>query len=418
LTTALIFFLSYGAIIAFKTKKSQMLWLGIAAGMLVGHITLRDIVHDVNWNVMGIFAGTLLLAESFLLSGVPAAVAAYLVRRSSNTGTAFLYVCLLSSFLSIFIENVAVVLIVAPIALSIAKKAKVSPVAVIIGIAIASNLQGTATLIGDPPSMILANFKRMNFNDFFFYKGRLGIFFAVEAGAVVSMAILYLFFRRKRSAVSVEEPEEIRSYLPTVLIAAMIVGLSFSSLFDPDFKWFGGSLCMVLGIACTLSGWTSAEEKKGLLRRYDLPTTAFLAGVFVMVGMLERTGVIDTFADFMGSHIGSNPLSAFLIIVWGSVAFSAFVDNVPYITTMVPVVQRISTGIAGGDELLVFGLLIGACLGGNITPVGASANVVSTGLLRRAGHRISFGRFVTIGLPFTLAATLVGSLVIYLVWGH
>jgi len=104
--------------------------------------------------------------------------------------------------------------------------------------------------------------------------------------------------------------------------------------------------------------------------------------------------------------------------VWGSVAFSAFVDNVPYITTMVPVVQRISTGIAGGDELLVFGLLIGACLGGNIAPVGASANVVSTGLLRRAGHRISFGRFVTIGLPFTLAATLVGSLVIYLVWGH
>lgn len=415
---AAIFSFSYIALLAFKRKKSQILWSGIGLAIVLGLISARDIVADINWNVMGIFVGTLLLAEFFILSGVPNVVAGYLISRSSNVGIAFLYVCIFSSVLSAFIENVATVLIIAPVAFELARKIKASPVPVIIGVAVASNLQGTATLIGDPPSMILANYQNMNFNDFIFYHGEPGIFFAVEAGAVASMAVLYLFFRRFTAPVPSRRGERVKSYLPSFLLAAMIGALALSSLVDPQFRWFGGASCMVLAAVCFASArFASGREKLSLLRLYDWHTTAFLAGVFVMVGMLERTGVIAAVARTLGDHLGTNQTLAFLVIVWASVAFSAFVDNVPYVTAMIPVVQLLSRDMGASTELLVFGLLIGACLGGNITPVGASANVVAAGLLRKSGNTVSLGRFVSIGLPFTVAATAAGSLVLYLIWG-
>ncbi len=417
LTAAIIFFASYCLLVIFRSWKSRILWIGIAAGMIAGLVAAEDIIHDINWNVMGIFAGTLFLAEFFIISGVPAAIASFLVRKSANSGIAFLYVCVLSSVLSAFIENVAVVLIVAPIALDIARKVKVSPIPVLIGIAVASNLQGTATLIGDPPSMILANFQKMNFNDFFVYRGEPGIFFAVEAGAIISMAILYLFFRKRSRRIEFEQKEKVNTFVPTLLITIMVIGLALSSLIDPDFEWFGGTLCLALAVVCLVVNGSKPGRTAYIIRRFDWSTTAFLAGVFVIVGMLERTGLITGLAAFIGSHIGSSRPIAFLVIVWGSVAFSAFIDNVPYITAMIPVVQAMARSMGGGEELLVFGLLIGACLGGNITPVGASANVVSVGILRKQGYPVSFGKFVKVGLPFTIAATLAGSAVIYLVWG-
>lgn len=416
LIAAVIFCVSYTGIVLFKTAKSQILWVGIGAGIVFGLVSSHDIVHDINWNVMGIFVGTLVLAEFFVLSRIPDAIAVFLVRRSSNVGAAFMYVCIFSSFLSIFIENVAVVLIVAPIAIGLARKINVSPVPVIIGIAICSNLQGTATLIGDPPSMILANYQRMNFNDFFFYQGKPSIFFAVQAGAIGSLLILYLIFRKYRRTVDFSGMVMVRSYIPLVLLIAMILGLAMASLVDPGFRWFGGFICVLMATVIFFTSAADWGEKRQILRWFDWATTFFLAGVFVMVGMLERAGLIASFANILANGVGNNPAVAFGIIVWGSVAFSAFVDNVPYITAMIPVVQHVSRGMGLEPELLVFGLLIGACLGGNITPVGASANVVSTGILRKHGHLVSFGEFMKIGLPFTAAATALGMAVIYWIW--
>ena len=149
---------------------------------------------------------------------------------------------------------------------------------------------------------------------------------------------------------------------------------------------------------------------------FDWGTTAFLAGVFVIVGMLESKGVLDVMASFLGDHIPHNPFVAFSVIVWVSIAFSAFIDNVPYLTAMIPVVQRLSESLGVGLELLVFGLLIGASLGGNITPIGAAANIVAVGSLKKQDIHVSFSEFARIGLPFTVIATLVGSLFIYFVW--
>jgi Na+/H+ antiporter NhaD/arsenite permease-like protein len=416
IAASVIFVLCYAAIVRFKSWKSHVLWAGIGAGIILGLISTRNIFEDVNWNVMGIFAGTLVLADFFIVSRVPEAIASFLVRRSSNVGSAFLSVCLFASFLSVFIENVAVVLIVAPIAIELARKIDVSPVPVMIGIAIASNLQGTATLIGDPPSMILANFQKMNFNDFFVYHGKPGIFFAVEAGAVGSLGILFLIFKKYRKRLDFAGRAEVESFIPAAFLVIMVAGLAAASLVDPDFRWFGGAVCMVLAVVILLTPCADRNEKRSVMRRFDWGTTAFLAGVFVMVGMLERAGVIERVAAFLGAHLGGNPAVAFAVIVWGSVIFSAFIDNVPYITTMIPVVQKLSASMNLAPELLLFGLLIGACLGGNITPVGASANVVATGILKKNGHVISFGEFMKIGVPFTIVATAIGMAFIYAVW--
>lgn len=417
LQAGIIFLVCYAALVVFKHFKTQILWVGIAVGLIAGLISTRNIFHDINWNVMGIFVGTLVLAEYFIISRVPSSLASFMVGRSSTVGGAFLSVCILSSVLSVFIENVAVVLIVAPIAFILARRINASPVPALIGIAIASNLQGTATLIGDPPSMILANYQRMNFNDFFIYHGKMGIFFAVQMGAVGSFLFLYYYFRRYKGATEFAKREKIRSYVPTLFIALMIAALAMSSLVDPDFRWFGGVAAISCAFLCMIfSRFATVPESRDILIRYDWSTTLFLAGVFVMVGMLDRSGVIGSFAHFLGQHLGTSPLVAFIAVVWGSVAFSAFVDNVPYLTAMIPVVQTMSNEMGVNIELLVFGLLIGACLGGNITPVGASANVVATGMLKKNGYVISFGDFVKIGLPFTLIATLLGSAFIYFVW--
>lgn len=412
-----IFVLAYAGIVAFKRHKSQIVWGAIGLGVLLGLVRGPDVLHDINWNVMGIFAGTLLISEYFILSRVPDAVSYALVRRTHTVGTAYLVVCVIASVLSIFIENVAVVLIVAPIMLGIAKRIGVSPVPGMIGIAICSNLQGTATLIGDPPSMILGTYMRMNFADFFFYHGKPGIFFAVQVGAAGALLFLRWLFGRFRNAIAYAGEIQIRSMVPTACLVVMVIALSFGSLVDPEFLWFGGTVCMALAILCIpLSRFAHKPEHEWVLKHYDWDTTFFLAGIFVIVGMLERAGVIEGLAAFLAGGIGADPLVAFCVVVGGSVALSAFIDNVPFVTAMIPAVQLLAEQLGIGTELLVFGLLIGASVGGNVTPIGASANIVAVALLKKQDIHVSFREFVKVGLPFTIIATILASAFIYLVW--
>jgi Na+/H+ antiporter NhaD/arsenite permease-like protein len=327
----------------------------------------------------------------------------------------------LAGILSAFVENVATVLILAPIAVEMANRLKVSPVPFLISIAVSSNLQGTATLIGDPPSMILAAHMKLNFNDFFWLRGRPGIFFAVEIGALASMVVLWLMFRKYNQPVKEPEPVEVKSWTPTYLLSGMIVALALSPLLDPEFLFLAGAVCMAFGIVARL--WErkfSSESKmryvRATLRKIDWDTTLFLIGIFVFVGVLSRAGVIEMMAEAAQGLIGSNVFFGFALIVWFSVLLSAFVDNVPYITAMLPVSTILAERMSISPYLFPFGLLIGSCLGGNITPIGAAANIVAVGYLARCGHKTSFIDFARIGLPFTLAATAAGSAFLWLVW--
>jgi len=403
-----VFILVYAYLILFKRRRALAIWIGIAVVVTAGVINPAQAVTKVHWNVIGIFAGTLVVAEFFTRSRVPAFLADYLVGRSKSVGSAMLRVCIMSGLLSIFIENVAVVLIIAPIALEMVKKLNASPVPVIIGIAVASNLQGTVTLIGDPPSMILAGHLSMNFNDFFLYHGKPGLFFAVELSAVASFVVLFAFFRKFVQPVNAPGGEKVLSWTPTILLALMVVGLALAPLGDPGFKWLSGTICMAAAAASLVWGLVrmGMRETGALLKRY----------VFVLVFAFKEVGLIDAMTELLIGILGENLLLNFIFIIIFSVTFSAFIDNVPYITVMIPVVYEMGRSFLGSEYLLVFGLLIGTCMGGNITPVGAAANIVSVGVLRKEGYPISFWTFIRIGLPYTIAATAAGALFIWFVW--
>jgi Na+/H+ antiporter NhaD/arsenite permease-like protein len=339
----------------------------------------------------------MVLSGLFIFSGVPAHLATKLVDRSKTVGLALLAVCLLAGFISSFVENVATVLIVAPIAFEVAKKLKANPVPFLIGIAVSANLQGCATMIGDSPSIILALSSGMNFMDFFWMKGRPGITFAVELGAVAAFFVLYLLFRKYRQPVVQIEEAKVRTWFPTCLLGLMLLSLAASSFIKDKPAYTIAFICLfyaAVGLA-----WHEIKHKESisLIRDLDWHTFFFLIGIFILVGSLTYAGII-------------NDIAHFITVISRQDKFIAF--------TVIPVAKIVASSLGVAPELFLFGLLIGASLGGNITPIGASANVVAVGLLRKKGFQVSFGDFLKIGLPFTLSAVGVAYIFLWLVWGR
>ncbi len=414
-----IFALAYLFFIFLPHRRTLVAIMAAFALIVFRVMTFQDAFWAVNWNVMGIFVGTLFVANAFMESRLPAYLAEIIVNRSKNTAISILLICAMTGFISAFVENVATVLIVAPIALSLAKKLNMNPVKMLIAIAVSSNLQGTATLIGDPPSMLLGGYAGMNFMDFFFYQGRMSIFFAVQAGALVSFIVLYYIFRDQKKRVKLEVSEQVRSWVPTVILVVLIVSLALSSFLDRGFSYMAGILCMVFGLACAV--WELIVYQKCFfknIKSLDWETTFFLAGVFVLVGGVTQTGWIDAISGVLFHWVGTNVFLAYTLIVFVSVFASAFVDNVPFLAAMLPVAVSMSDKLHINPSLLLFGLLIGASLGGNITPIGASANIVACGLLKKHGHAVSFKEFFKIGFPFTLAAVFAAYIFVWVVWGR
>ena len=440
MTIPVIFSVSFVLVyiyIAFGSRfRGAVVWAG--AGIAVGvaaifglSVDIAALMHMVNWNVLLIFSGILFTAEVLIDAGVPAHLAGRIIAMSKNYGWAALLICGLSSVISIFVENVATVMIVAPIALEVSKRHKANPVILLIGIAIASNLQGTGTLVGDPPSMILAASENMGFNDFFVMNGKPGIFWAVQLGAVASFFILYHFLGRDKGDVPKVPIPPVASWIPAWILAGVIIGLAGISFFSPGIHLTAGLLCMGGGLL-SLVWYAFFRRKRGhlfqncvdrktrhVVKAFDLDTLFLLAGIFFMVAALDHYGVMEQVGEFLAGIAGGNPLTAYLIIVTGSLIFSAFVDNVPFVTAMIPVTHAIAASMGHGNSehlYLTFGLLIGSCLGGNISPVGAAANIVSVSILRKNGYKVSFWEFVRVGLPVTLVATAAGAAFIWFVW--
>ncbi|HBG25695.1 MAG: hypothetical protein A2Y10_20550 [Planctomycetes bacterium GWF2_41_51] len=417
-TLAIILFIAaYVLFVLLPTKRTI---IAVATSLLViicGVISFKQAFSAINWNVMGIFVGTLAIADVFMQSRVPAWLAEVIVNKAKSTCWAILFICALTGFISAFVENVATVLIVAPIAMALAKKLQLNPMNMMIGIVISSNLQGAATLIGDPPSMLLGGYAKMTFGDFIFYHGRPSIFFAVEIGALASLVVLYFIFRHLRQKTQIVAVEKVKSWVPTILLVVLIVALALSSFFDTGFSFLAGIICMIFGIAALV--WEKFVNKSPIIkgiRSLDWDTTLFLMGIFILVGSVTATGWIEKIAGGLSSVVGQNIFFGYTLLVFISVFVSAFVDNVPFLAAMLPVAMSMATKLNINPSLFLFGLLIGASLGGNITPIGASANIVGCGLLKKEGYNVRFRDFVKIGLPFTLAAVGAAYLFVWFVW--
>jgi Na+/H+ antiporter NhaD/arsenite permease-like protein len=367
-----------------------------------------------------IYLGSMIIAALFIYSRVPARIADTIVMHSKNTGLAIVAILAMTGIISIFVENVATVLVMAPIALALCKKLKLNPTFFMIGLAVMSNLEGTATLVGDPPSMIFASFAGYNFNDFFVHDGRLSIFFIVQMGMIAGCAFFYFFFTKAGKNKIELEKEPVVSWFPLVLLLAMIFGLAAVSFIHTSFEYLSGLFVLALGIVGLV--WYRFLQRKStaetitLAKELDWETIFFLIGIFVVIGAIRETGLLDDFAHFLSGLTNGSVIAGFIVIFLVSIVISGFVDNVPYIIAMLPVAAGMAQAIGVRNELYMFALLVGSCLGGNLTPFGASANIVSMGILKKEGYPMKFSGWLKVGVPFTVITTLAAAVLLWLLW--
>lgn len=414
-----LFVLMYVGIIALP-KIKMYLALGVAAVFVIlGILPLSQLGGAVNWNALMMITGTMMIVYYFIESQMPNRIADVLLGKAPNVMWVTILMSLFSGVVSAFIDNVATVLMVAPVGIAVCKKLNISPVAMILSIAVSSNLQGAATLVGDTTSIMLGAYAGMDFNSFFWMLGRPGMFFAVELGALATVPIMMFLFRKDRQPVHAGAPTPVTDYIPTVTLILVVVLLIAASFVPNKPETTNGLLCMglalvtaVLELVRTKSLRSAAEAVKSV----DYETLLLLLGLFCVIAGVSQVGIIDDFAAWIVKVGGSNLFLLYTMIVWGSVLISAFVDNIPYVATMLPVLSVVTAQLGVEPYLLYFGLLSGATLGGNLTPVGASANITATGLLRKQGYESGFKDFARIGIPFTLTAVMVGYLFIWVFW--
>lgn len=433
-----LFVLFYILMLAVQQYRPWVALGGAGAFLLLGKLgvydfTLADAARAVDFNVLLMMAGMMGTVFLFIQSKMPARLAEELIAHVPDVRWAVSVLALLAGFISAFVDNVATVLMVAPVGLAIARRLKRSPVPVLIAIAVSSNLQGAATLVGDTTSILLGSFAEMNFFDFFWMQGRPGIFWGVELGALASLLVLLRLFRHETQPVDAKVETEVDDDVPAALMV-LTVGLLIAASFlpEPETGWLhtlyelrSGLVCMGLCLfgtvrACLRAG--SVRPFGRIVKELDRDTLLLLFGLFIVIDGIRAAGVIDAAAQLFHLAAGEDPFRLFTLLVVVSVVLSAFIDNIPYVAAMLPVVQGIAALMNNGAGMepyvFYFGLLTGATLGGNLTPIGASANIAAIGILRKNGEAVSARDFLRVGVPFTLAAVAGGYIYLWLVWGR
>lgn len=416
-----LFGLMYVGIICFPKVKTWVALTVAVVYVILGVLPMAQIVRAINWNALMMIIGTMLIVYYFIESQMPNRIADGLLRKAPNIMWVTIIMSLFSGIVSAFIDNVATVLMVAPVGIAVCSKLKINPVAMIISIAVSSNLQGAATLVGDTTSIMLAGHAHMDFMDFFWMNGRPGMFFAVEIGALVTIPIMMILFCKDRQCVQYETGTQtiVNDYMPSVMLILMVILLISASFFPNKSETTNGLICMMLALVTMVMEDLRTNSTNGIvkaIRSVDFETIGLLTALFCVIAGVTNIGIIDDFAGWIVKIGGKNMFLLYTVIVWGSVLISAFVDNIPYVATMLPVLAVVTERMGVEPYLLYFGLLSGATLGGNLTPVGASANITATGLLRKQGYEVRFKDFARIGIPFTLAAVVSGYLLLWVFW--
>lgn len=421
-----IFIVTYVLLLIFSKLRSYIALACAVVFCILLKMDLKTIflvaVGGSGLNVLLMIAGTMALVVLFTESKMPQKMADILIKKSPNAMWAIIMLSLFSGVISAFVDNVATVLMVAPVALAVCKKQNINPILPIIAIAVSSNLQGAATLVGDTTSILLGQEANMSFVDFFFMnvggQVHFGIFWAVEIGAILATCVLFVVFRKDKRKLTVDEITKVTDSVPTILMLLMVVLLIVVSFFDkPDYT--NGLICCGLAIIGVI--YESIRKKdsttvKETVKGIDYLTLLLLFSLFIIIQGLNQAGIIVKLSELIAMAGGGNPFLIYTVIVFASVVISAFVDNIPYTMTMLPVVTMLASGLGIPPYVFYFGLLSGATLGGNITPIGASANITAIGILRKEGYEVTTGQFMKIGIPFTIVAVLTGYALIWLFW--
>lgn len=441
----LIFIVIYAVMLAFQKIRPLAAVLGAAAFVLLSEsgalpgfrYTFSDALSAVDFNVILMLAGTMGTVSLFIESKMPALLSDILISKTHDFRSAVVALSLFAGLISAFVDNVATVLMIAPVALSFCKKCGVSPVAPMICISVSSNLQGAATLVGDTTSLLLSKAAGLDFADFFVDGKRPGMFFVVEAGALVGAAAIFFMFRKEKAPVPQTERTKVQDKVPTVLLVLTVLSLIGASFVPYKENAAAGALSkpeIANGLICTffclvglfrkMLRQRSVDALFSMLKEIDFSTLILLAGLFAVIKAVSNAGVISLIGTTV-SRLGRGANGVFVVysmLVWLSVFLSAFIDNIPYTATMLPVVAVIANdlcvvdGLCVEPKLLYYGLICGATLGGNLTPIGASANIAALGILKREGYRVNTAEFMKFAVLFTVCAVVTGYILIWLIW--
>ena len=422
LPAIILFAATYVLMIAFGKYRP---YIALASGLIFiisGMLPAGQIIGALDFNVLLMIGGTMGLVQLFIDSHMPERLADIIMDKVPNVQWAAVCLSLFSGIISAFVDNVATVLMVAPVAIEICRKLKTNPIPFIISIAVSSNLQGAATLVGDTTAIMLGSALDMSFLDFIFYNGKPGMFFMVELGACLSACIVYFTFRKEKGSIPKSgKMTEVSDIVPTVLLVGAIVLLIVASFLPFELPAeTNGLICftlLIIGLIYNYARNKNLDAIMGPLKAIDLETLGLLVGLFLMIGGISNMGVIDALAQLLAKLGAGNPFLMYTIIVWASVLISAFIDNIPYVATMIPVIAGIAMEMGIDSTALYFGLLSGATLGGNCTPIGASANIAGIGILRKEGYDVKNGDFFKIGIPFTLSAIVPAYILIWILFG-
>ncbi len=415
----IIFILTYVLLLSLPRHRAKIALASATLFVILGIMPMENVLSTIDWNVIFMIAGTMGLVSLFIDSKMPALLADMIISKTPNVMWAIISLSLFAGIISAFVDNVATVLMVAPVALTICKKLKISPVSSIIAISVASNLQGAATLVGDTTSILLAGHLDMNFFDFFIYNGKIGLFFIVQIGSIMATLILFVIFRKEKQPVAALDKTIVEDYFPSFLLIFMVVLLIGASFIPNTPKTINGIICMALFLVGLFKAYFINKDMKlvkNAIQEIDEVTLTLLAGLFVVVGGLTSVGVIEDIAALFLRISGDNLFLVYTLIVWFSVFISAFIDNIIYTATMLPVIGGLASLLGGDPTLLYFGLIIGATLGGNLTPIGASANIAGIGILTKQGYTVKTSDFTKIGIPFTLTAVITGYILTWVIF--
>ncbi len=389
-----------------------------AAGLLIVlGITdpARAFLVAVNWDVIALYWGYSMLAFAFLKSAVPSLLVNKMLSRVRKEKYAVLMLCIIAMVLSSAMPNPVVVVMLAPIAIEMSEKLKGNLFRYMIALAVCANMVTTVSMIADPPALILALSTGMQFLDFYWFQGKIGLGTISILGIGVSLFVVLFQFRKLSAPVTIPA-ETIRiSWGPTIIFLASVLVLAavpWNSLGEWNHV---GIVGLVVGAIC-LSGAFRKGYLKDMLKESDIGTLAFLVGIFICVATIEEVGLLQDFSLWLGGLGLKNTFVYLAIFTWLSVLLSAFIDNVPFTVLMIPVCAGVAEALGVSPWPFYFGMLIGTGIGGNLTPVGATANVLACGILEKRGYTITLGGFARIAYPLTFSAVMAAFLLVALVW--
>ena len=417
IASVIIFLIVYFFIATEKIEKSLSALLGAVAVIGLGLISFEEAMKTIDLNVLFLLVGMMTCVNVLAETGFFEWIAIYLAKKAKGSALLiFISLMVITMIFSALLDNVTTIILLAPVTILITQILEVPTMPFLILEAIASNIGGTATLIGDPPNIIIGSRVNLSFMDFVYYTAP-GILLIAIVFILTSLFIFKKNFRVENSVrvrVMKSYPKLAIRDIKKMRIALTVLCCVFIGFFIHHYLNLEAGVISIAGMCVMLI--LCKSETEDMLKAVEWDVILFFIGLFILIGAMEQTGVIGILADKMLYYCGNNMFAACLVILFGSAIFSSVLDNIPFVIAMTPLVQKLMLQYGGseyGPSPLVWALVFGACLGGNGTLIGASANIVVSKIGKRNGYPVTFARFFCYGFPFMVQSLLLAALYLW-----